>query len=324
MSMSSKAQGPALRALKNVTTAAICVALLVSPASTQETTLDAVLARAGAYVVEFQRQLSGIVAEEAYTQDVTFPPILPRQAMPAQFGPKHRVLKSDLLLIRPQGSDRWVQFRDVFEVDGRPVRDRNERLMKLFLEPTTSTANQVGQIVTESARYNIGSMMRNVNVPVLSLIMLDPVNQPRFRFKRTRDRRARLAPASETPGDSAAANFRTATEIWVVEYQEVQHGTIIRTNNQRDLPSRGRFWIEPASGRVLMSELMSDDPAFHAVIDVSYQSEPIVDMLVPVEMRESYEMRSDGTYIGGKATYGKFRPFQVNVDEKIGPIAKPK
>src|SRR5258708_2584216 len=113
-------------------------ALLAPAASAQEPSLDAVLKRAGAYVVEFQRQLSGVVAEEEYIQDA-------RPAASSASGPfaarqagmlRHRELKSDLLLVRPAGLDRWMQFRDVFEVDGQPLRDRTERLMKLFLAPT--------------------------------------------------------------------------------------------------------------------------------------------------------------------------------------------
>src|SRR5947208_1164860 len=90
----------------------------------QEPAVEAVLRRAGAYVTEFQRQLSGVVAEESYVQDV-------RDSRTAA---GHRVLKSDLLLVKPQGADRWIQFRDVFDVDGKPVRDRDERLVKLFLD----------------------------------------------------------------------------------------------------------------------------------------------------------------------------------------------
>ena len=85
---------------------------------------------------------------------------------------------SDLLLVKPEKADRWIQFRDVFEVDGRPIRDRNERLMKLFVEPSSSTAGQVEQIVTESARYNIGSVLRTINVPVFALLILDPKSAP--------------------------------------------------------------------------------------------------------------------------------------------------
>ena len=77
---------------------------------------------------------------------------------------------------------------------------------------------------------------------------------------------------------------------------------------------RGRFWIEPASGRVMMSEIVARNKTVNATIDVSYQSEALVGMFVPVEMREEYKNRS-GWHITANATYGRFRQFTVNVDE---------
>ena len=61
-----------------------------------------------------------------------------------------------------------------------------------------------------------------------------------------------------------------------------------------------------------MSELVAETRAIRATIDVSYQSEPLVGMLVPVEMRERYEGRRDGSFIEGHATYGRFRQVPVN------------
>jgi hypothetical protein len=39
---------------------------------------------------------------------------------------------------------------------------------------------------------------------------------------------------------------------------------------------------------------------------------------VPGEMQEQYEAYRD--LIDGRATYGRFRKFQVNVDEAIRPV----
>ena len=85
-----------------------------------------------------------------------------------------RRLRSDLLLLRPEDAATWVQFRDVFEVDGEAVRDRQDRLAKLFLSGDLSTAKQVEEIRAQSARYNIGSVVRTMNVPVLPLAVLAP------------------------------------------------------------------------------------------------------------------------------------------------------
>lgn len=292
---------------------AVALAGTASPASAQEPTLANVLERAAAYVTGLQRQLSGIVAEERYIQEITS--VANRGGKPLV--PLREELRSDLLLVKPAGANEWVQFRDVFEADGQSVRDRSDRLTRLFLNESPSARVQVGRILEESARFNIGEVTRNVNVPVFALQFLLPANQGRFRFSRTRDR----VPDTFTRHDSPTAAFRTSAEVWILEYRETQPGTMIRTSARKDLPSRGRFWIEPTTGRVLMSELIARDRTVTATIDVSYQSEPLLGFLVPIEMRERYESRN-GERIKADATYARFRQFQVNVDETFAPIIR--
>ena len=286
----------------------LIASLAMTPVAAQEPTLDLVLNRAATYVVEFQRRLSAVVGEERYVQDVRYPLGGSRPALV----PLHRELTSDLLLVKPAGADRWLQFRDVFEVDGKPVHDRNERLMQLFIKPSSSSAAQVQRILEESTRYNIGNLLRTVNAPVLALVILDPANQQRFSFKRT------------TNGDPVLrrGGAKPPAAVWIVEFREIEKNTIIRTGNGRDLPARGRFWIGPATGEVLASELIAEDIFIQGIVDVEYQSEPAVGLLVPIEMRERYEIHRDGSRVDGVATYGRFRQFQVNVDEKLAPVVK--
>jgi VWFA-related protein len=283
------------------------------PLHGQEPSLASVMERAAAYAATFQRQLSNIVAEERYLQDIRR-----INLAPGRFAPEsHRELRSDVLLVRPGGTDRYVEFRDVFEVDGVRIRDRQDRLTALFLDPTASAEAQIQRINRESARYNIGNIERTINTPTLALLVLLPQNQPRFRFTRT----TRNAP-------TIARGGAAATGAWVIEYEEMQRPTLIRTTQGLDLPARGRFWTEPDTGRVLMSELITDDPIVRATIDVSYQWDPLVGLMVPAEMRERYEGRRDGVVIDGNATYGKIRQFQVRSSERLGaaepsPLERP-
>jgi len=283
--------------------------------------LAAVLARAGEYVVSFERQLAWIVAEENYEQ-VTYAPLLFSRAGGAfQRESIRRRTRSDLLLVRPEGHSTWIQFRDVFEVDGRPVRDRSDRLEKLFLSPPRSMPEQVRRIVEESVRYNIGSVIRTINIPILPLLVLDPENQPQFQFDGDHARPERAADSPSAPADMPnSPRFRVSSEVWVVRYQEVKPQTLIRTEDGRDLPSRGRLWIEPSTGRILMGELLTGNAEIDARIEVSYQSEPLLGLLVPIEMREKYRSRRDASTIEATATYKNFRQFQVKVDETLGPV----
>ena len=95
--------------------------------------------------------------------------------------------------------------------------------------------------------------------------------------------------------------------MWAIAFQERRSNTIVRQPNGRDLRSRGRFWVNPDTGAVLISELVIDGGGVLSKVTVSYQSEPLLGFLVPVEMRESYERRSE--VITGHAVYGRFRPL---------------
>ncbi|HMB78993.1 MAG TPA: hypothetical protein VKI43_02955 [Vicinamibacterales bacterium] len=272
----------------------LAVFLTASAALAQTPDVDAVLDKAGDYVTVYERTFAGVVAEETYRQEIRGGTTRSdARGFPVEAQNARRDLKSDLLLVRASAGDRWMEFRDVFEVDGKPVRDRAERLARLFLQPSASAQRQVEDITAESARYNIGGVNRNVNLPVLALTVLEPQNRAWFSFK----------------GGKKGNLFE-------LEYQEERSGTLIRTTGDQSMPSRGRFVIDLASGRVLSSELNAESRSLRAKIDVIYALEPAVGMWVPREMREKYSLK-DGSTIEGKATYAKFRRYQVMVDEKV-------
>ena len=219
-----------------------------------------------------------------------------------------------MLLVKPAGERRYVEYRDVFEVDGALVRDRQDRLTRLFLAPSQTTQRQLKAIIEESARHNIGDIPRNINTPMLTLSFLLPDVQPRFRFRRARVAQPSLSD-QQLSTDDAPAVFRAATELWAIEFRETRRPTIIRTNFGRSFPASGRFWIDPATGAVLISELEMTNDDVSGTINVSYQSEPALGFLVPAEMRERYTARR--ALIEGRATYGRFRRFLVTTDEVI-------
>ena len=277
------------------------VALQAAPQpSPPEPTLAVVLERAAAYVAEFYRRLSGIAAEEHYVQDWH----AERRGERTSLG--HRELRSDLVLMQAGSGPAWTELRDVFEVDGRAIRSRDDRLEHLLREPAGRASAEVSTIIAESARFNIGDVGRNVNTPLFTLKFLEAANQGRFRFKRSAAAVPDAAAAVPAPSDRV---FRVSTEVWVIAYDEVGPRTIIRSGERKDQPAHGRFWIEPATGRVLVSELIVHDRRVRATIDVSFQSEPLLEMLVPVAMRERYEIAPSHSVVEGRATYGRFRPL---------------
>jgi len=272
-------------------------------------TLDDVLARAGENVVECERQLAGLVMEERYLQTIRSLDLLSDGRFQSAAPERRRALVSDYLLVRPIGSSHWIEFRDVFEVDGKPVRDRTDRLARLFLEPVDDTADQVRRIVLESARYNLGNVLRTVNTPLLPLRFVDPANHAAFRFRRARS----AAPPLPIPNAPA--------DLWVIEYEEVQKNTFIKSGD-RDLPAHGRLWIEPVTGRVRVTEMLTGDGNVNSRILVSYRMEPALGMLVPAEMRERYARVDGNGTVTGVAMYSRVRQFTVTVNEKLESVKK--
>lgn len=282
--------------------AVIGLAAVMAAASLQaqgEPSLATVLARAATYVEQYQTRLAGIVAEELYRQNVQITSRGGRQTR------EFRQLRSDVLMVKTAGADRWLQFRDVFEVDRRPIRDRDERLYKLFVESAATARTQADAIQAESARYNIGPVMRTVNMPILALLFLERTVQPIITYKR-----------ANAGNVKRFAGLAEAGDVWLIEYRETQDGTLVRGAGNRDIPSHGRIWIDSTSGRILRTELVSEDLVIRAMIDVSYKAEPGLDLLVPGEMREVYLVRRTESRIDGRAEYSRFRRFTVTTTEK--------
>lgn len=282
------------------------LALALSPVALrgQEPAIETVLARAAAYAAEYQARLAGVVAEEFYQQTV-----VPASRPGRNTNRQHRELKSDLLLVKPGGDDAWLQFRDVFEVDKKPVRDRDERLYKLFLNAAADRREQAEKIQQESARYNIGPLQRTINIPTMALLFLEARNQQLVEFKRVKGETSRRF-------DTIAAE----TAIWILEFRETtDEDAMVKGTGGRGVPSHGRFWLDSATGRVLRSEHISEDTSVRASIDVTYKAESGLEVLVPAEMRENYLIRRTDLRIIGRATYQRFRQFTVTTSEKPKP-----
>ena len=300
--------------MRKAVAALIVASSAVVVLAARDATLDEVLARAAAYVAQYQRQLQGLVAEETYRQNVmsTAPSRFAGSGAPTTtggtrgfVGREGRELKSDLLLVKLGDNDFWMQFRDVFEVDHKPVRDRDERLLKLFVGAKADARDQAESIQSESARYNLGPLMRTVNIPIMALLFFERSVQPRLEFEQGK---AGNVKRFEGLADPAS--------IWTIEYRETGKGTMVRGVNGRDIPSHGRVWLDSSNGRVLQTEMISEDTDLRADITVTYKTESGLDLLVPGEMREIYQIRRSGTRIDGRASYGRFRRFTVATTEK--------
>jgi hypothetical protein len=107
--------------------------LTPTPAVSQDNKTEELMAKSAAYVAQFVDQFSNVVAEETLVQETTVPR-------------RKRTMRSDFLLVRYPGDTQWQAFRDVAEVDGKPVRDKEERLTRLFLEPPANAFRRAREL----------------------------------------------------------------------------------------------------------------------------------------------------------------------------------
>ena len=144
------------------------------------------LARAAAYVARYQQQL------QRHRRRRDLPPEHDVDGCRPERGPGARArqsaaraasCKSDLLLVKLGDENCWMQFRDVFEVDRKPVRDRDQRLYKLFVDAKADARAQAETIQQESSRYNLGPLMRTINIPIMALLFFERSVQPRIKFE---------------------------------------------------------------------------------------------------------------------------------------------
>ncbi len=284
---------------------------LGGPAAVDRPALGDLLNRAAWYLDYFIDQFENVVAEESYVQDAStllpsYSPIgggrggsiLPGPSAAELGRARHRDLRSDFLLVKSPDTLALVAFRDVITVDGVAVRDRQQRLAKLFLEAPTDWMLQAQRILDEGARYNLGNMRSTLGNPVLGLGVLQFSYQSRFKFSLGKEDR------SVGPG------------VWIVEYQETASPAMVRGEANRDLFAHGRLWIDSTNGSVLKTELLVEQPTVRAQIVTTFRVDDRFTIAVPSEMREQYSFNS-GSKITTVATYGRFRRFDVTSDENV-------
>jgi len=300
--------------------------------------LAPILERAGRYALEYEKKFQDLVAEETYTQwtrradtrptvtavEGTVPAVglavncsvsdTPEErggiALPYSC---RRTAKADVVFVRQAGAVPWGSFRDVYEVDGKKVREREPRLEQLFSRTPSASAELQARGLTEDSdqRYNIGPALRNLNAPTLSLMFVDPKNQSRFAWK--------------LGGKRRFGNVDTVE----IEFEEVARPTIVGQSGREDLPARGRVWVDPARGTLLRSETQFrfEPGRARAFVATEYLLDPKLGTWVPGQVREEYDdMRGAqpplfGARTKASAQFSNFRRLSITTANT--PVASP-
>ncbi len=282
--------------------------------------ITTVLNNATAYVERYEPALGLVIAEEEYDQRAPLTDLAYRAAG-APSGSRYssatgrrslrarqefheRRTKADFLMMRlPTADNQWVGFRVVVEVDGREVRDRMDRVQEVLTRPTESAIAQWRAMAEESARFNLGDVLRSTNVPTFALVVLHREHRDRFEFKHVDDGRIE------------------GRRVWVIEFEEVRGPTLIVDPIKGiNVPTHGRLWVDPTDGLIARSEMKTGRPEGELESDITVRYQPQTDLgvWVPRDMRESYKSRGQNLF-EGHARYSDYQRYGVSVEEQ-GPI----
>jgi hypothetical protein len=258
----------------------------------QGVSLSELLQRSASSLEDFDTKFSAVISQESYKQTETR-----LEGQPAQPRTYNRQTKSQILFVN--GGGTWLCFRDVFEVDGKALPDHVARFARLLESPATASVDAgslATHITSESARYNLGGVARNFNLPTMALTFLRRANQERSKFHDD---------GAERKGDTA--------ETHIVSFSEKRRPTLVRDAAKHDVPATGRFWID-TSGRVDRTELkLETEDGVRATVTVEYGPQPKLDIFVPLSMHEQYE-QSIVDKIDAHAEYSGFVVPNVTVD----------
>lgn len=201
------------------------------------------------YVGKYEKDLGTIIAQEDYRQRIT------RVAGAFTYKAEREIRADFLMLHQEHRGGEWLGFRDVFEVDGRRVRDRRDRFQQLLLNSPGTALAEFERLTNESARYNVGRVWRNFNLPTFALYVLRLAERQRFAF-------------------AGAGSARVSgVEAWIVSHREEQMPALV-TDTERSTPVfiNGRLWIGPIHGRVLRTEVrLRESAELEAEIAVRYR-----------------------------------------------------
>ena len=250
-----------------------------------------VMHRVAAYVDAYGARASILVATEHYTQQSSTAATLTAAA---------RTIVADFAIVK---IDRlgWQGFRDVLEVDGQPLPDREDRLVRLLTDSTGGFA-EARRLSDENARFNIGPIERNFNVPTTALFFFTADNLDRFTF---------------------AGKRVDPSGIWEIAFRETRRPTLIRTRDGYSVPCEGMLWVNPTDGTVIRTLMEVEGfartecckPKGTGRVDVTYERVPALDLWLPVAMDESFEIivnKATRDSISGRALYSNYRQFTTS------------
>jgi hypothetical protein len=253
-----------------------------SVAQDPDVSTRAVVAAAVRYVGAYREDFAFLIADETSRQSVH---------RPGSVRARERLMRGELYLAWLPADEAWIAVHDVADVDGAPVEDRED--LAALIRSGAELRGIARQVAARNARFNIGSVQRNFNEPMLPLLLLDEARIDDVAF----DRRAVVTAGGVT--------------LVTLAFRERDERPLVRGTAGR-LRGRGEFVVEAGSGRVRSSWFELREGPVLARLTTRYERDPKLDLWVPASFEELYQTTDRGRVtetILGTAAYTNYRRF---------------
>ena len=272
---------------------AIAAAIVAALVTTQLPNADEVRDRLDNYLLEYEPQLSTLVADERMTQRDGASKLANRQTAEPT---KDREIISEVAFVALPGNVAWLGFRRVLTVNTKNVAGSGPALGSVLSDGASDSYSKARMLLNEGAKHNLGGA-RTTNLPNLPLEFLHPRNRSRLRHR--------------LDGMEKIRGINTARMV----FEEHKSPTLIQRPEGGDMQSLISAWIEPDTGRLLRSQVKTRDARigvlpFDQVIWVDFRPDAKLGLLVPYEMKEEFFAGRfrEGT---GTAKYSNYRQFRT-------------
>jgi len=146
-------------------------------------------------------------------------------------GEEQQRTQADFLIL-VLGKDR-IGLRIVNRLNGVTVKPPVNGFDSMMDGSPEKIRQSISAIQNESSRYNIGAVLRKINVPTFALKVAREAEIDRFSIKKN------------------GSDKISGIETWELKFQEKRSPTLVHGGLGESLLSSGSLWIEPGTGRIL-------------------------------------------------------------------------
>ena len=237
--------------------------------------LPELLKAGGDYVATYATKVSGVTLEEQF---------MLIENSSGQMGIPRRI-GSDVVIVNVGGE--ITGLRDIYALDSKATRERSPRITQVLAQPTPANWQTAQRYARENAQFFQANVVLWFNDPTMALQFIAGRNQARSTFKLEGNKKM------------------NGVQVYGVGFKETEaKGAkyLLAAAAEGNPRSSGRFWIDPATGGIHMTELWIESETDSARMQVKYAPDGKLSILLPLEASHTFESREKGTGMNAMGT----------------------